>query len=249
MKNNVSKRKPRVDVNQIEKQPVDSTGNESMSSKSHRAKPIMPAVVDARMLQSNYSRPQFYFRKDSLEQISLQMNRHIQVLIQTCLLVGQERLKDVVALNHARRLLSEWKRASDICINYQRFFTESILDLEPNITEDSCSVSVFDTPLLRIIPELLLFTETHDCLQSSDVHKLFEKFSPFFEEELLPKLPKYNFFVHTKHSILDAEYIDVEQIKSVVCSEEKWSDAEDALIAKLIREYGSDWLDKYVYFI
>ncbi|EME27943.1 hypothetical protein Gasu_46030 isoform 2 [Galdieria sulphuraria] len=245
MKNSNPKKKPRTQCRQVEEQPVNSKWTPHVSSEFSRAKPIMPANMKACLSHFNSTCSQFHFRQDSLELVSLQVSRHIQLLIQTCLLVGQEPLKDDSALKLSRRMLNDWKRASDICVSYRKFFTETVLEYEPNTTLDRSSVSFFDTPILRIVPDLLSLTDKCDCLQSSDIQKLLETFCPYLDEELFPKLPKYSFYMGSNHSILDAQYIDVNQVKSTLSSEDQWSSAEDSLIATLIREYGSDWLENY----
>ncbi|GJQ14406.1 hypothetical protein GpartN1_g6197.t1 [Galdieria partita] len=245
MKNSIPKKKPRTHFRQMEDQLVHSNLTSHVSLKFSKAKPIMPADMRAYFPQFNSTCSQLLFQRESLKLISLQVSRHIQLLIQTCILVGQERLKDDSALSFSRRMLMEWKRASDICVSYRKFFTESVQDFEPNSALDRCSGSLFDTPALSIIPDLLSLTDKHDSLQSCDVQKLLETVCPYFEEELFPKLPTCNLNMHPKHSILDVQYIDVNQVKSMSSSDDRWSSAEDGLIATLIREYGSDWLENY----
>jgi len=243
-RNATPKKKPRVEVKKMDEQSAACGSTERLSLEWKRAKPIMPA--NAKFHASQCTSSKLYFRQESLEQLALQVRRHIQLLIQSCLLVAQERLRDDSVLNLSKTLLSEWRRALDICASFRKFFTNTVSELEPDTSSNGYSVSFFETPTLSIIPELFSLIEKRDCLTSCDVQTLLERFFPFLEIDLLPKLPKYSFYDYSKYSILDAQYIDIEKLKSTsMSSPEKWSSAEDELIATLIRQYGSDWLENY----
>eukprot|EP00871_Galdieria_phlegrea_P001893 jgi/Galph1/2704/GphlegSOOS_G1340.1 len=225
---------------------VSNISHESMNTASFKRPSLIAPALTMHVPNTTLHSSLFYslplLKNTALDQISVQLNRHIQLLFQVCLLVAQEPLKDEATLNLSKQMLIEWKKVSDMNVCYRQFFNEAVADFEP---EGSISLnSFFAISSLQQVPVLMDLLETRNYIRRHEAEQIFDTLVPHFEIEFYPQLQRDS-SLNDNFSPIDAHQVDVKQLKQNLCEQEQWSVAEDKLIATLIRKFGSDWLDNY----